>query len=117
MQHISNQIELIEHELFLVPGVLDIGRASENHIQLDDVSISSYHAKIVTYFHESFIIDLDSSNGIYLNGKRVYKHSLKVGDKLQVGNYYLVIKPAKDWFMCEPVMKEEANTSENQKAG
>lgn len=106
---INSNYEPGGHELHLVPGVLDIGRANENHIQLDDPAVSHHHARIVTYFHESLVIDLDSRNGIYLNGERVFKHTLKAGDELRIGRHSFVIRPANDWFLCEAAIQRRAN--------
>ncbi len=107
MQAATTYSESTEHELYLIPGISDIGHANENHIQLNGPSLL---AKIVTYFHESFIIDLNSTNGIYLNGKRIYKHSLKAGDRLQIGCHYLVVKPpARDSLMSKTVVTNMVN--------
>lgn len=84
-------------ELNLQPGTLDIGRAAGNHIRLDDPTISQYHARIITYFHESFLIDLSSEGGSFLNGERVIKHSLQQGDLIQLGNQHFVVKIPRDW--------------------
>ena len=78
---------LIESELVLVPGTLEIGQAKDNHIRLDGSDISQYHLRIVTYFQESYLIDLNSEGGTFLNGERVIKHSLKPGDTIQLGHY------------------------------
>ena len=79
-------------ELLLKPGILDIGHAADNDIRLPDPDISAYHARIVTYFHQAFVIDLSSESGTYLNGQRVIKHSLKDGDILQLGHLQLFIQ-------------------------
>lgn len=85
-------------ELILVPGTLEIGQAEGNDIQLDAQGISQYHAKIVTYFQESYLIDLSSETGTYLNGERIIKHSLKSGDVIQLGNYRFMVKAPSEWF-------------------
>ncbi len=92
----------ITSDLVLVPGVLEIGRAGQNHICLDSPSISHYHAKIVTYFHESYLIDLSSEEGTFLNGKRVIKHSLKPGDIIQLGEYSFKVRSPSEWYFTDP---------------
>ena len=77
----------------LVPGVISIGRASDNDVQIEDVTVSLHHAKIFTYFSASYIEDLGSTNGTYLNGKRVNKHTLRTGDVVQIGKQRLKILP------------------------
>ena len=60
-----------------------IGRDPENDIVIDDEMISSFHAEIIRIEYEYILIDLDSVNGTFLNGKRIHKHSLSNGDKLK----------------------------------
>lgn len=92
--------ETVPQAISLVPGIIDIGRAAENHIVVDEPDISQYHARIITYFHESFLIDLSSEHGTYLNGERVVKHSIKDGDVIQVGEHLFVVKSPQDWFLA-----------------
>lgn len=84
--------------LVLVPGTLEIGRNEANHIHLDSLNVSEYHARIVTYFQESYLIDLSSETGTYLNGERIIKHSLKSGDIIQLGDYRFLVRAPGDWF-------------------
>jgi len=117
MRHSDNHHRTTRHELHLLPGIMDIGSASENHIQLDDPDISPYHAKLVTYFHESFIVDINSQSGIYLNGQRVYKHSVKPGDELQIGQHRFTIKPAREWFMGDQAVVDIPSVPVRLKTG
>ena len=72
-------------------GELRIGRAADNDVFITDSTVSSHHARIFTYLNSSYIEDLQSSNGTFLNGKRVEKHILRPGDKLRLGSYSLEI--------------------------
>lgn len=74
-------------------GELNIGRAVDNDVRITDSTVSSHHARIFTYLNSSYIEDLKSSNGTFINGKRIEKHILRPGDTLQVGNHLLVIDP------------------------
>lgn len=77
----------INHSNFSVhAGELMIGRAQDNDIKVPNKTISAHHARIYTYLNASFIEDLGSTNGIYLNGKRIYKHTLHNGDKIKLGS-------------------------------
>lgn len=82
----------------LVPGILNIGRATENDVVIDAPDINQHHAKIVTYFRESFLIDLSSESGTLLNGEHVSKHSIRPGDVITVGNHHIVVNAAVEWF-------------------
>lgn len=73
-------------------GELKIGRASDNDVRITDPTVSSHHARIFTYLNSSYVEDLQSSNGTYLNGKRIDKHILRPGDTLRVGSHVLEIE-------------------------
>ncbi|NNF97334.1 MAG: FHA domain-containing protein [Halobacteria archaeon] len=73
-------------------GAVSIGRSPDNDIHIKDSTVSSHHAKIVSYFDASYIEDLDSTNGTFVNGKRVQKHILKPGDVISVGTHTLKVE-------------------------
>jgi pSer/pThr/pTyr-binding forkhead associated (FHA) protein len=77
--------------LELAAGAVTIGRAADNDIQLDDKTISSHHAKIVTFYNASHVEDLGSTNGTLVNDKKVKRHVLQPGDILMIGDYRLVV--------------------------
>ena len=67
-----------------------IGRWSGNSVQLHDGEVSRRHAEIRTVGSERKIFDLNSSNGIYVNGAKVREHPLSNGDQVQIGRTLLV---------------------------
>jgi pSer/pThr/pTyr-binding forkhead associated (FHA) protein len=79
----------IIRELTLSEGTVTIGRNKDNDIQLDDPSVSAYHAKIVTFFKPTYVQDLRSTNGTYVNGRRMMEHTLKHGDQIMIGQHIL----------------------------
>ena len=95
---VKNAYDHTESDLVLVPGILALGQAEGNDIQITTSGVSPYHAKIITYFQESYLIDLDSETGTYLNGRRVMKHSLKAGDVIQLGEHCFVVRLPSKWF-------------------
>lgn len=66
-----------------------IGRAKANDIVLQDVSISSQHCRILPDNGAFVLHDLQSTNGTFVNEKRVTEHLLADGDILQVGETFL----------------------------
>ncbi|MBN1233879.1 MAG: FHA domain-containing protein [Candidatus Coatesbacteria bacterium] len=63
-----------------------IGRVSDNNIVLLSAIVSRYHAQIVKVQGKYYIEDLESVNGVFLNGIRVAKVALKYGDQIKIGN-------------------------------
>lgn len=74
-------------EITLEHGELTIGRASDNHIQINDPLVSAHHAKLVTIFDASHIEDLGSTNGTLVNKRKIQEHTLHDGDSITLGEY------------------------------
>ena len=66
---------------------MTIGRKPDNDICINNLAISSYHTQIITVLDSSFLEDLNSTNGTYVNARLVKKHALEDGDLIDVGNY------------------------------
>ena len=67
-----------------------IGRSKDNDIQLSNDSISAHHAEIHRRREGDFyIVDLASSNGVYVNGNRVNQLELHDGDLIELGEVRL----------------------------
>jgi hypothetical protein len=76
-------------ELDLSEGVTTIGRRPDNDIVLSDRAVSGRHACIELTGGQATIQDLDSTNGTFVNGRRVTTHSLRDGEIIAIGNYRL----------------------------
>ena len=74
----------------LKPGRLVIGRTSDNDIQIDSKFISRHHCQIVTQTDACLIEDLNSTNGIFVQSKRVRRHNLNDGDVVKVGQHEIM---------------------------
>ena len=68
---------------------LTIGRRPDNDIQVDNLAVSGQHAAVITILNDSFLEDLDSTNGTYVNGKLIKKHALRDGDVVNIGKHEL----------------------------
>lgn len=66
-----------------------IGRKPDNDIPIDNLAISGHHAQIITVLNDSFLEDLDSTNGTFVNSKPVKKHALRDGDIITIGKHQL----------------------------
>jgi hypothetical protein len=74
----------------LKPGRLVVGRTPDNDLQIDSKFISRHHCQIVTQADSCVIEDLNSTNGIYVQSKRVRRHNLNDGDVVQVGQHEIM---------------------------
>lgn len=68
---------------------MTIGRKAHNDIVIDNLAVSGEHAAIVTILHDSFLEDLDSTNGLEVNGVPAKKHFLQNNDLIEIGKYKL----------------------------
>ncbi|MBI4617740.1 MAG: sigma 54-interacting transcriptional regulator [Planctomycetes bacterium] len=65
--------------------ITSIGRAEENQIQILDIKSSRNHCQIERGNGEYRLVDLESQNGTRVNGKKVNRHTLTIGDEIQIG--------------------------------
>lgn len=88
---------LVLKEIALGKERMTIGRKPHNDIQIDNLAISGEHAAVVTILNDSFLEDLDSTNGTLVNGQPVKKHFLRNNDVIELGKYRLK-------YINDPVM-------------
>ncbi len=74
--------------VLLLQEVCLIGREFGDCL-IDDEEASAEHCQIQKIGHRYHLIDLSSTNGTYLNGKRVTKSKLEVGDEIKIGQVCL----------------------------
>jgi pSer/pThr/pTyr-binding forkhead associated (FHA) protein len=70
--------------------IINIGRNIKNDIHIDNLSVSKLHARIIKQKGKYFIEDLKSTNGTYLNEKKISKEILTNNDIITVGKHTLV---------------------------
>ena len=72
-----------------------IGRRPVNDIHIDNLAVSGEHATITTIGDDSFLEDLNSTNGTLVNNKLIKKHVLHHNDVIEFGKYQLLyVNPA-----------------------
>ena len=85
------------HEVVHVLGrKTSIGRTPDNDLQIEASFISRHHAVLLVNGQQSVIEDLNSTNGVYVNGHRISREILSDGDLVTVGKarFRFVIRPA-----------------------
>jgi hypothetical protein len=74
----------------LYAGRLIVGRTAANDLQIDSRFVSRHHCQIITTPQSCVVEDLNSTNGIYVHGKRVRYHNLNDGDVVTIGQHELL---------------------------
>jgi pSer/pThr/pTyr-binding forkhead associated (FHA) protein len=103
---------LMEREL--KAGRLVVGRTPDNDLQIDSKFISRHHCHIVTHADSCLIEDLNSTNGIYMQSKRVRRHNLNDGDVVQVGQHEIMYIDERSPRMRHSI--EQSNTDVLEKS-
>jgi pilus assembly protein CpaF len=86
----TEQIEFEKNEI-------TIGRLASNDIVLAKGNVSKYHSRIVTKDGRLIIVDMKSTNGTFVNGKKIAAPQvLKPTDKVSIGDYILNVEPLED---------------------
>ena len=81
---------------------ITIGRRPTNDIHIDNLAVSGEHAMILTLGADSFLEDLNSTNGTMVNKKMIKKHVLQHNDVVEFGKYQLK-------FLAENLTKSVSN--------
>jgi pSer/pThr/pTyr-binding forkhead associated (FHA) protein len=81
--------EVVDH-LDIKQGDMKVGRRPGCDIFLDNLAVSGEHANIFTIGDDSFIQDLGSTNGTFINNKKITKHHLRNGDAVVIGKHTMV---------------------------
>ncbi len=100
LKHIVNGVVISDIEI--TEGEYTIGRGNDNSLQLDEGVVSTHHAKFLIerspYMDSIYDItleDLNSTNGIYVNGKRITNQRLNHSDQIRIGTHeFKIYDPA-----------------------
>ncbi|MCX7885583.1 MAG: FHA domain-containing protein [Caloramator sp.] len=86
VQDAPDSLELSKGSVFPLHTVTNIGRKDDNHIIINDPFISANHATLFIEKGRLFIKDLESTNGTYLNGNKIYDvEEISDGDVIEIG--------------------------------
>jgi pSer/pThr/pTyr-binding forkhead associated (FHA) protein len=77
----------------ILPGnIKTVGRAPRADFVVDAALVSRLHCRLTAGATELEVVDLDSTNGTYVNGERTPRAMLKTGDRLGVGRVELTVE-------------------------
>lgn len=68
-----------------------IGRNADNDLQIDNVTVSGRHARIIKEKNKYLVEDLDSTNGTYVNEKKVGRRVLRERDLITLGKHSIAV--------------------------
>lgn len=84
---------LAGHTIRVPEGGLDVGRAEENHVVIQDDGVSRFHARLLYDNGSLWLQDAGSRNGVFVNGVRVTGHkALKVGDEIAIALHRFMVQ-------------------------
>jgi pSer/pThr/pTyr-binding forkhead associated (FHA) protein len=99
--HIEQQVQLNKERMTL-------GRHPRNDIVLQHPAVSAEHAAIVTILDDSFLEDLHSTNGSFVNGHRIGKHFLQHQDQIKLAGLQIefIADGIRPLAAAQPVLAE-----------
>ncbi len=71
-------------------AIVNVGRSLDNHIVLDDTTVSRHHAQIRLRFGSYMLFDVRSRGGTLVNDEHIQEHTLRSGDVIQMGDTRLL---------------------------
>jgi pSer/pThr/pTyr-binding forkhead associated (FHA) protein len=98
----------IEQQIQLSKERMTLGRHPRNDIVLSHPAVSGEHAVIVTILDDSFLEDLHSTNGTFVNGHRIGKHFLQHQDAIKMARFQVefVADGVRPSAAAQPVLAE-----------
>ncbi len=76
----------------LTERLTTIGRSPASTIMIEDNASSRKHCMIKREFDTFTIIDLQSANGVYVNGEKVKEQTLRPDDRIKIGSTNFIFK-------------------------
>jgi pSer/pThr/pTyr-binding forkhead associated (FHA) protein len=99
----------VEKEKLVTSSGLTIGRSSQNDLMVNDLAASRFHCKFLPEDHELTVIDLDSTNGTFVNEKRLTGNQVvKNRDQVRIGEIVFNI----EIFLSAPQKETQATEAE-----
>ena len=90
---IEDRNGIIADELSFEHGSYTIGRGDTNDIQLASNAVSREHARVFTESGRCFVADLRSSNGVFVDGNRIFgTQEVVAGSQIRIGDFFLLLQ-------------------------
>jgi pSer/pThr/pTyr-binding forkhead associated (FHA) protein len=91
-----------------------VGRLPDNDVRIDNPTVSGHHSVLINILNDSFLEDLNSTNGTYVNGRLIKKHALQNGDVITIGRHQLrfvdsAAEDGEDEFASTMVIERQAD--------
>jgi ABC-type multidrug transport system ATPase subunit/pSer/pThr/pTyr-binding forkhead associated (FHA) protein len=90
----SAQPQLLMQLTFGGKQELTVGRGDDNDIKLDGLQISNRHARLLQSGSSVSIEDLNSTNGVYINGQKISRQNISPSDAVQIGSFVIRVDNA-----------------------
>jgi ABC transport system ATP-binding/permease protein len=90
---VSAQPQLLMSLTFGNKKELTIGRDDKSDIKIDGLQISNRHARLLQTNSGIVVEDLNSTNGVYVNGNRISRQAITPNDAVQIGSFHIRIDP------------------------
>ena len=95
-----------KQKIDLMRDVETIGRSRSATLRLTDPKISGSHAQIKRTDKGVVIMDMGSSNGTFVNEKKITTHVLKIKDKIRMGNVGFKVKAIHDMTLVGDITED-----------
>ena len=77
-------------EFVLDKNDITIGRTANNDIVIDNMAVSTHHATVHLKIGGAVLIDMDSTNGTFVNDQKINRHILQDGDSIGIGKHQII---------------------------
>lgn len=105
-------------EFVLDKAAVVIGRTDENDVVINHRSISRHHAKVVREVGHYHIVDLQSANGVRVNGEEYGKVELRRGDHVDLGHVRLrFVSPGEDFVFDRDAQVIDVSGGQSSRTG
>jgi len=69
-----------------------VGRDKENKLHIKSTAVSRFHAVLFAESGEHYVQDMESTNGTFLNGKKIKKSRISPGDRVTIANVEIIVE-------------------------